>query len=153
MTSDIRQNLGSGIREVNPAAGSTGRTGTRGRRAFRVVFAIFAAVHALLVLAQPFTAGWSLEFGGGALDWHGNTANAIVTLAFLQIIPGVLARWPGGAPVAAPITAVLIFLAEVVQLQLGYHGGFALHLPLGVAVVGGAVVFAVLSIRWARPRP
>lgn len=152
MTSEIRQGLGSGISEMNPAAGSAGRTGTRDRRVFRVVFATFALVHLLLVLIQPFTAGWSLEFGGGALDWHGNTANAIVTLAFLQIIPGLLARWPGGAPIAAPITALLIFLAEVVQLQLGYHGGFAVHLPLGVAVVGGAVVLAVLAIRWARPR-
>lgn len=125
---------------------------TRAQRGFRIVFAWTAAIHGLLVIAQPFTAGISLDFGAPALNWHGTTANTIVSLGAIQVILAILAWRPGRMPWTVPVLATTLFAGELWQLAAGYGAEFTVHIPLGVGLVAGSVILAVLAVRGARNR-
>jgi hypothetical protein len=61
--------------------------------------------------------------------------------------------WPGGGrpwPLAALLT---LWWAAAIQLGMGYARVLAVHVPLGVTVVGAAVALAVWSWTPAARRP
>ena len=96
------------------------------------LFRIVAVLHAAMTVVQAV---------GGTLLL---VATVQVPLAVLAWRPGRLPAWPIG------VSAALV-VAEVAQVALGATGVLAVHVPLGVAIVGTAVTLAVWVVR-ARPR-
>lgn len=116
-----------------------------------VVFRSVVAVHAALVLAQAAFAGRFLAGDDAGLRLHEVTGTEVVTVAALvQIAAAVLVWRPGRRPAWLLAVSVLLFVAEVVQISLGFAGALAVHVPLGVAISG--VTVALLVGSWSRPR-
>lgn len=113
----------------------------------RRVFGGFAITHAVLVLAQPFLAGLSLEGQSYALDLHYMNGMLIMGVAALQLVSALLWWKPGGGT-ARPLTiSVVLLSAELAQFLLGTSGSFALHLPLGIFVVLASVGACAMAFR------
>ncbi len=125
---------------------------SRVNRAVRALFAVGALLHLLLVGAQPFLAGWSLDGDGDALELHGVNGSVILTVSMV-LIPLSLLRWrPGRGTAWAPVLTVLLFAAETFQLGMGYADIHIVHVPLGVGVVIGSFALVGLAFR-RRPEP
>lgn len=122
---------------------TTPRTQTVIRRTFGGI----AVAHAVLVLAQPFLAGMSLEGQSYALDLHYMNGMLIMVVAALQIIVALLWWKPGGGATGPLAVSVLLLVAEVAQFLLGAAGGFTLHLPLGIFVVLASVGACAMAFR------
>ncbi|OQO90880.1 hypothetical protein B1813_15285 [Saccharomonospora piscinae] len=118
---------------------------------FLVVTTVFA--HAILVCAQPFLAGWSLDGDGTALDLHGGNGGIVVTLSLLLIVLGIPWWRPGGGSGRVPILATLLFAAETLQLNLGHADILVGHVPLGVGIVVTSLLLCAVSIRGSPSRP
>lgn len=108
-------------------------------------FGIVAVIHTLLVLAQPVLAGMSLQGSGLALDLHAWNALSIITVAAIQVLAALLWRKPGGGPASALGVSGFLLVAEVIQYMIGDGGLFALHLPLGIIVLFGALAAAGMA--------
>ncbi|HVL50504.1 MAG TPA: hypothetical protein VM754_03240 [Actinomycetota bacterium] len=109
---------------------------------------LIAVVHALVALAQAVFAGGLLEGSAGALNLHQITGTSIITsISLLQVIVAVIC-WKRGQHAAwfAAASAGL-FLAEAVQIGLGFNDQLTLHVPLGTAIFGVALVLAFASLR------
>jgi hypothetical protein len=105
--------------------------------------------HALAVFAQPVLAGQFLDGNAGMLKVHGGVAVLIELLGMIQIPVAVLLWRPGRGPLWPVGVSVLLFFAEGVQVGVGYERMLALHVPLGVTIVG--VMLLLLVWVW-RPR-
>ncbi|MGJ9423399.1 hypothetical protein [Aeromicrobium sp. CF3.5] len=120
---------------------------TRLVRIVHVLLVASALVHLVLVCAQPFLAGWSLDGDGDALDLHGINGSIIVTISMILIPLGVLWWRPGRGTVWVPTLAVVLFAAETLQLGMGYADILVVHVPLGVGVLLGSFVLLGLAVR------
>jgi hypothetical protein len=93
---------------------------------------------AVLVLAQAVLAALFVTGDVGLLEAHGINAGAVATVAFLQVVAAILV-WRPGRGAAWPIWAsAALFLLVEAQLAFGYGRLLALHIPMGVALFGGA---------------
>lgn len=115
-----------------------------------VVFVTGALVHMVLVCAQPFLAGWSLDGDGVALELHGTNGNIIFTISMLLIPLSILCWRPGRGSLWGPILTTLLFVAETFQLNMGYADILIVHIPLGVGIVLGSVILFALALRQRR---
>jgi hypothetical protein len=92
---------------------------------------------AVSLLAQVIFAGLFLDGHDAWRDWH--AANAMVLLPLLALVQAVLAVlvWrPGRGPGWPAIASVGLLGAVVLQNVIGQAGLLAVHVPLGVAIVG-----------------
>lgn len=112
-----------------------------------VLFVASAFVHLVLVCAQPFLAGWSLDGDGSALDLHGINGKIILTISMILIPLSVLWWRPGRGTLWAPTLTVVLFAAETFQLDMGYADILVVHVPLGVGVVLGSLTLFRLALR------
>jgi hypothetical protein len=124
-------------------------------RRLRWVFCALITVHALDAFAQAVLAGGFLNGTYSMLGLHRDNGIGLVLLGYLQI--GVaIAYWrPGGGP-AWPLWVCLgISVAETVQYFLGLGRLIGIHVPLGVAIIVGAVMLAQWAWRdtFGRRRP
>lgn len=108
------------------------------------------SAHLLAVLAQPVLAGLYLTGDVDAIGWHATVGSTLAALALAVVVAAaghVLVRrrswWLLGA-------AVLLFLADGLQIGMGYERELEIHIPLGVAIVVASVLLAGWS--WS-PRP
>ena len=115
--------------------------------AMRLTFGTVAIIHAVLVIAQPILAGMSLEGSTAALDMHYWNGMVIMTVAFVQILAAVLWWKPGGGTSRGVSVSVVLFGLEIAQFLLGDAGSFAIHVPLGILVLAGAVAAAAMAFR------
>ena len=102
-------------------------------RAMRLVLWLLA----VSLLAQVIFAGLFLDGHDAWLDWH--AANGMVLLPLLALVQAVLAVlvWrPGHGPGWPAIASVGLLVAVVLQNVIGQAGLLAVHVPLGVAIVG-----------------
>ena len=101
-----------------------------------------ATLHALLAAAQPLLAGRYLDGDYDSVSQHGVTAGLVVVAAAAVGVAALVHGLRGGRwwPFAA---AVALWWLEAVQTAMGYSANLAVHVPLGVAVVGLAVALAV----------
>jgi hypothetical protein len=121
----------------------------RTRVTWTLLFVVFT-LHTVLVAAQPFFAG---AFLNGSLEamksGHAPNADAITLTALLLVVPAAILFWrPGRGPGWIAIAAPVLFATEGTQVALGYAHQLALHIPLGVAIVGTVVATEVWLIRW-----
>jgi hypothetical protein len=92
---------------------------------------------AVSLLAQVIFAGLFLDGHDAWRDWH--AANGMVLLpllALIQVVLAVLVWRPGRGPGWPAIASVGLLVAVVLQNVMGQAGLLAVHVPLGVAIVG-----------------
>ena len=108
---------------------------------------IVLVVHAALVAAQPILAGYFLSGNVDAMNIHGPIGSSVWMVALIQIVVAALYWMPGRGRIWPALLTVVVFLAEFVQLTFGYLQNFAVHVPLGTAIVITVVWMAVWSFR------
>ena len=104
-------------------------------------------LHAGLVVAQPILAGYFLSGNVDAMNVHGHIGSTVWMAAMIQIVVAALYWRPGGGRLWPALVTVVLFVAEFVQLTFGYLQNFAVHVPLGTAIVITVVWMTVWSFR------
>jgi hypothetical protein len=113
---------------------------------------ITATLNLLLVLMQPVLAGLFLSGDVDAIDVHATVANTVAFVSMGLVGVGVAyvvarGRW-------WVLIALIALLAAIVgQAFAGYARVLELHIPLGVAIVTGAVLLAIWVWTPAAARP
>ena len=115
------------------------------RRAFAVwlaVVRVLAVLQAAVTIGQPLSIG---QYLAGLYDWLGvHSAGAtLVELLGLLLAVAALGYAVTGGRVWLPIACWAMLFAETVQTGMGYARILAVHVPLGVLVVTGAVLLAI----------
>ena len=100
-------------------------------------------VHLLLVLAQPVLAGLFLTGDVDAIGVHAGVAIGIAAFELVVIVAAACYVFGGRGTVRVLPVAVLLPVAAGFQIHAGFTRELALHIPLGVAIVTTAVLFAV----------
>jgi hypothetical protein len=116
----------------------------------KAIYALRAAagLHAVAICLQPVFAGIYLNGSPAGMRMHQPTGLALVFLGLAQLLAATF-WWRTGGRWTAPAASLLIVAGEVVQVSMGYSRQLAIHIPLGVALVAGTVIFAV----WVNRRP
>jgi len=128
--------------------------GTDARPAGRAAIAIFRATIAaqvLLMLTQPVLIGLFLS-GGDAdkLHAHEIVGSAVGAVGILLVVAAILVWRSALWPASVVLWAVLLLMAEVIQLTMGYDRHLGIHVPLGVALA----IAASFLYSWAfKPHP
>jgi hypothetical protein len=104
-------------------------------------------LHAGLVIAQPILAGYFLSGDVDAMAWHGPIGSSLWMMSMLQFVAAMLYWRPGGGRLWPALLTFVLFFAEFVQLTYGYLQNFAVHVPLGTAIVITVVAMAIWSFR------
>jgi hypothetical protein len=117
---------------VQDASSSTGsRSGIA--RALQVVLRLLAA----LVFAQAIFAGLFLDGNDAWRDWHATNGILLIPLlALVEVVLAVLVWRSGRGPGWIALASVGLLLAIGAQVALGYTDQVAVHVPLGVAILG-----------------
>ncbi|WP_329003255.1 hypothetical protein OHA18_08320 [Kribbella sp. NBC_00709] len=106
-----------------------------------VALRVIAGVHAVAICLQPVFAGVYLDGSPGGMRMHEPTGLALVFLGLAQLLTAMI-WWRAGGRWVVPVVSLLILAGEVVQVSMGYSRQLAIHIPLGIALVAGAVAFA-----------
>jgi hypothetical protein len=109
-------------------------------------------LHAGLVVAQPILAGYFLAGEVDAMDAHGPIGSTLWMVSMIQFVVALFYWLAGGGRIWPLLVTVVLFLAEFVQLTYGYLQNFAVHVPLGTAIVVTVVWMTVWSFRPAARR-
>lgn len=117
---------------VPSASGSTGSR-PRTTRALQVTLRLLA----MLVFAQAVFAGLFLDGKPAWRDWHAvNGMLVLPSLALVVVVLAVLVWRAGHGPGWLALASVGLFLAIFVQAGMGQTSRLAVHVPLGVAILG-----------------
>lgn len=108
---------------------------------------IVLLLHAGLVIAQPVLAGYFLSGESDAMEIHGPIGSTLWMVAFLQFVVAVLYWRPGRGKLWPALVTLALFFADFVQLTFGYLQNFAVHVPLGTAIVVTVVAMTIWSFR------
>lgn len=111
-----------------------------------LIFVLF--VHAVVAVAQPVSAGVYLNGEFDAIGIHGILGSALSAWVMVQLAVALLFWRPGHGPWWPAAATAVLFLLEGLQVGMGYTGQLAIHIPLGVAIVGGTVAMFVWSLVW-----
>lgn len=85
------------------------------------------------------------------LAYHQFTGTTIImAVSVAQSIVAAISWRRHLQPAGFMIASIGLFLAESVQIGLGFQGQLALHVTLGVAIFGAALVLLHASMRPAR---
>lgn len=120
----------------------------------RMSLRLVSGIQTILVFTQAVLAGHLLTGQTGARAFHDVLGTEVVTwLAFLQIVFALLLWRPGRGTVWPIPVATVIVAAVVFQIGAGFQGRPALHIPLGVAILGANLALAILLRRPPGRRP
>jgi hypothetical protein len=108
---------------------------------------IVLLLHCTLICAQPILAGYFLAGEVDAMNVHGPIGGSIWMLGFLQVLVAAVYWLRGGGRVQPVLWSMALVAAEFVQLTFGYLQNFAVHVPLGTAIVGTVIWMTVWSFR------
>jgi hypothetical protein len=120
------------------------------RRLFAPLLGLWRIALLLLTVAvasQPVTMGLYLSGRYPMVGLHGALGSALAAIALLVAALSVLYALAGGRVWVVPV-CVALFLACGFQIGMGYARNLALHLPLGVGILAGALLLTVWS--WTR---
>lgn len=110
---------------------------------------VVASVHAAAVVAQPILAGAYLNGDLAAMEVHGPVGSGLVAFTMFVLAPAaVLFIFPGKGSFWPIVVTVLLFFGEGLQIGMGYSRQFAIHIPLGVAIVGISVALVWYLVGW-----
>jgi hypothetical protein len=113
---------------------------------FLVALRIVAVVHAVAVCLQPVLAGVYLNGSGAALRLHEPIGLGLAFLSLGQVVMATI-YWRAGGRARAVLVSALLLIAEVLEISAGYTRQLALHIPLGITIVGLGCAFAVWTFR------
>jgi hypothetical protein len=113
---------------------------------------IILLLHATLLVAQPILAGYFLSGEVDAMNVHGPIGSTLWMVAAIQVVAALFYWLAGGGRGWPLLLTVVLFFAEFVQLTFGYLQNFAVHVPLGTALVVTVVWMTVWSFRPAARR-
>lgn len=109
---------------------------------------ITLVLHAVLIVAQPIAAGYFLSGNVDAMtDIHATIGGSVWMVAFVQTIVAACYTITGRGRLWPTIASAVLVVAEFVQLTFGYSQNFAVHIPLGTAIVTAVVWMTVWSFR------
>jgi hypothetical protein len=112
------------------------------------VLRIILVLHAILIVAQPIAAGYFLSGNVDAMDnVHATIGSSVWMVAFLQSIAAACYTLAGRGRIWPALLSPVLLVAEFVQLTYGYLQNFAVHIPLGTAIVGTVVSMTIWSFR------
>lgn len=118
--------------------------GERVRRWPWLLLRVTLCLLALDVLAQAVLAGRFLSGDFAMLTAHElNGAKIAGSLSFAVVVVAILAWRAGGGPFWPVPVAVVVALAVVGQIVLGFGHVLGVHVPLGVTIIGVAGWLAV----------
>ncbi len=104
-------------------------------------------IQAALVFAQAILAGQFLSGNADALSLHEMNGTEIITsVALVQLVLAILVWRPGRGPIWPAALSAVLLPAMIFQLEFGFEGRLALHVPLGVAIFG-TVLFMLFAAR------
>src|SRR4051812_4823433 len=106
------------------------------------VLRLVAVPHAVAICLQPIAIGSYLNGSIAGLQIHESVGIGLALLGLGQLIVAIV-YWRSGGHRLAPAIALLIMSAEVVQTVMGFSKQLVVHVPLGVALIGSAIGFAV----------
>ena len=115
----------------------------------RWLFRVAITLEALLAFAQPVLAGGFLSGDYDMLQFHKLNATYTGYAAMFVAVAGILLWKPGRGPGWIALIGVLQLVVVLVQYTLGFGHVLLLHIPLGVAIVGGLVPLLIWS--WRSP--
>ncbi len=131
----------------------TGRPPDQVRSGYLVGLRIVAVLSMLTILVQPVTAGLFVTGQVSYLSMHAAGAAFVMLLVVLQLVAAVLLWRPGHGSWTPMLFSVVEFVLVITQMVVGGSRALAVHLPLGVALFGAALLFAVWTFsRGARVR-
>jgi hypothetical protein len=107
---------------------------------------IVLLLHTALVCAQPILAGYFLAGDADAMNVHGPIGSTVWMVGFLQLIIAAIYRFAGGS-IRPLLWSTGLVAAEFVQLIFGYLQNFAVHVPLGTAIVAAVIWMTIWSFR------
>ena len=110
------------------------------------VLRLVAVLHAVAICVQPIVIGIYLNGATTGLKIHGPVGTALAFVGLGQLIVAIV-YWRCGGRLLAPVIALLILSAEAVQIAMGYTKQLAIHIPLGVALIGSTICFAAWICR------
>src|SRR5262245_50367893 len=117
-------------------------------RASLQVLRIVLVLHAALVVAQPIAAGYFLSGNVDAMtNIHSPIGGSVWMMALIQTIVAACYWLAGGGRAWPTALSAVLLVAEFTQLIFGYVQNFAVHVPLGTAIVITVVWMAVWSFR------
>ena len=100
---------------------------------------------------QAVLAGGVISGRIEALPLH-STNGFLLALGTLVLLAALVLAWrPGGAPAWTLLAGLLMVVATVVQLGLGFSRTLAVHVPLGTTIIIAQVMLLVWV--WRRPLP
>jgi hypothetical protein len=109
---------------------------------------------AVSVLAQAIFAGLFLDGHDTWRDWHATNGMVLLPLlALVQVVLAVLVRRPGRGPGWPAIASLGLLVAILLQIAMGQAGQLAVHVPLGVAIVGLVSALLGRTRNLTRPQP
>jgi hypothetical protein len=109
---------------------------------------ITLVLHAALVIAQPIAAGYFLAGNVDAMtNVHSPIGGSLWMVAIIQTVVAACYTFSGGGRIWPTVASALLIVAELTQLVYGYAQNFAVHIPLGTAIVGTVIWMTVWSFR------
>lgn len=109
-------------------------------------------VNVLAMLAQAEFAGEFLSGSEQALKMHLLGARFLVMWGVVLLTFTIALRTKRACPLWIVFSSAGILLAEIVEFTLGHFHNLAWHVPLGVAIFGGAVRQLIWVMREAAGR-
>jgi hypothetical protein len=127
---------------------------TGSRPGIAVALHLLLRLLALLVFAQAVFAGLFLDGNAAWRQWH--AVNGMVLIPLLALLAVVLAvlLWRSGGPGWIALASLVLLLAIVVQNTMGQTSQVAVHVPLGVAILGliGALLGRTRNLASSAPQ-
>jgi hypothetical protein len=117
------------------AVQSTARP-TGSRPGIAVALHLALRLLALLVFAQAVFAGLFLDGNAAWRQWHAINGMLLIPLLALLALVLAVVLWRSGGPGWTALAGLALLLAIIVQSAMGQSGQVAVHVPLGVAILG-----------------
>lgn len=106
------------------------------------VFRCCISIAAVLVFDQAFFAGQFLAGSYGSLDTHQANAFLVNGVVLISAAAAVLLRWPGRGPLWPAAACLGLAVLVGVQIAVGFTRVLAVHVPLGVTIIGLTILLA-----------
>lgn len=101
-----------------------------------ILIRLLMVINLALVAIQALSAGFLLSGYELAVTVHTDAAHALQLGAFIQAITAVVLWWRRGVPRWVAGLSVGLFAIVFLQVGLGYHRSYWLHVPIGVGMFG-----------------
>ena len=118
------------------------------RRWVRWPFRVVITAAAALLFDQAVYAGQFLAGAFPALHTHRENATVAGITVLAAALAAVPLRRPGGGPWWPMLACLGLFGLIAVQIVLGFGRVLAVHIPLGVTIIGLAAALAVWAWRY-----